>query len=449
MLYPRQEYYIMPQKAELTAEKLGEWLRRHQRDCERMQYLKDLYEGRHPIQLQPKKELWKPDNRIICNHAKYIVDRFNGFFLGIPVKTMHPDEAVSAELEEIQKYNDQDDNNAELSKYCSIYGSGFELLYTDEDARIRITYLSPLECFLIYDDSVARKPLYGVRYYKNTDGETVGSVFTASEVIPFSDKDGLHFGTPEPHYFGGVPLIEYIENEERQGAFEQVESAITGYEKAISEKANDVDYFADAYLLMLGVNVDKDDLHFMHSNRIIHVGELDAEELNAVRVEFLQRPSADTTQENLLNRLEDQIYTQSMVANISDEDFGGSSGTALAYKLQPMRDLAAGKARKFSSGMNRRWQLVASSPASRMPADAWKAITYRFTENLPKNLLEEVQAAAQMAGITSRETQLSVISAVDDPQTELQKIEAENGTIPEDSYKAERSAGTEVTADAE
>lgn len=226
-------------------------------------------------------------------------------------------------------------------------------------------------------------------------------------------------------------------------------SAITGYEKAISEKANDVDYFADAYLLMLGVKVDKDDLHFMHSNRIIHVGELDAEELNAVRVQFLQRPSADTTQENLLNRLEDQIYTQSMVANISDEDFGGSSGTALAYKLQPMRDLAAGKARKFSSGMNRRWQLVASSPASRMPADAWKAITYRFTENLPKNLLEEVQAAAQMAGITSRETQLSVISAVDDPQTELQKIEAENGTIPEDSYKAERSAGTEVTADAE
>ena len=29
----------MPQEAELTAEKLGEWLRRHQRDCERMQYL--------------------------------------------------------------------------------------------------------------------------------------------------------------------------------------------------------------------------------------------------------------------------------------------------------------------------------------------------------------------------------------------------------------------------
>lgn len=446
MLYPRQEYYIMSPETELTEEKLGEWLRRHKEDCKRMQYLKDLYEGRHPIQLMPKKDAWKPDNRIICNHAKYIVDRFNGFFLGIPVKTMHPVAEVVAELEEIQRYNDQDDNNAELSKYCSIYGSGFELLYTDEDAHICITYLSPLECFMIYDDSVARKPLYGVRYYKNSDKEIVGSVFTASEIIPFSDKDGLHFGDPAPHYFGGVPLIEYIENEERQGAFEQVESAITGYEKAISEKANDVDYFADAYLLLVGVALDQDDLHFMHSNRVIHVCGLDADQLNAVKVEFLQRPSADATQENLLNRLEDQIFTQSMVANISDEDFGGSSGTALAYKLQPMRDLAASKARKFSSGMNRRWQLIASSPASRMPADAWKDIRYRFTENLPKNLLEEVQTAAQMAGITSRETQLSVISAVDDPQSELEKIAAENGTEPDDALRAERS--TEVTADA-
>ena len=218
-----------------------------------------------------------------------------------------------------------------------------------------------------------------------------------------------------------------------------MESAINGYEKAISEKANDVDYFADAYLLMLGVKVDENDLHFMHSNRIIQVGEMDADEMNAVKVEFLQRPSADATQENLLDRLEDQIYTQSMVANISDEDFA-SAVPELAYKLQPMRDLAASKARKFASGMNRRWRLIASHPASKMPPDAWTSITYRFTENLPKNLLEEVQTAAQMAGITSRETQLSVISAVDDPQTELQKIAAENGTVPEDTLQAERGA---------
>lgn len=443
-MYRRPFYYIQSHDEPMTIEKLQYWLQQHTVDCKRLQYLKDLYEGRHPIQLQPKKEPWKPDNRIICNFAKYIVDTLNGYFIGIPVKTMHPEETVSEELEQIQHYNDQDDNNSELSKYCSIYGSGFELLYTDETAQICITYASPLECFIIYDDTIARKPLYGVRYYQKSDGETVGSVYTSSMEIPFSDKGGLHYLDAIPHYFAGVPLIEYIENEERQGAFEQVESAITAYEKAISEKANDVDYFADAYLLLMGLQVDEENLHTIRSDRVIHVPPMDADDINAIRVEFLQKPAADATQENLLNRLEDQIFAQSMVANISDESFGSSSGTALAYKLQPMKNQAANKARKFSSGMNQRWKLIASHPATKMAADAYLGITYQFTQNAPKNLLEEVQTAAQMAGVTSKETQLSVISAVDDPKKELEKIDLENGGEAVDTLQAER-----VTGDAE
>lgn len=437
-MFRQQNYYIMSADAELTIEKLGYWIQQHKKDCFRFQHLKDMYEGRHPIQLASPKEVWKPDNRIICNFAKYIVDTFNGYFIGIPIKTMHPDESVAAELEEIQNYNDQDDNNAELSKICSIYGSAFELLYTDESAKICTTYLSPLECFVIYDDSVARKPLYGVRYYQNTDGEMVGSIFTKFKEIPFSDIGGLHFGDAIPHYFHGVPLIEYIENEERQGMFEQVESAICAYEKAISEKANDVDYFADAYLLLLGLKLDEEELYTIHSDRVIHVGVMEPEELNAIRVEFLQRPSADATQENLLNRLEDQIFMQSMVANISDESFGNASGTALAYKLQPMKNQAANKARKFASGMNQRWKQIAAHPATKMKEDAYLNITYQFTQNAPKNLLEEAQTASQMAGITSKETMLSIISAVDDPKTELQKIESENGTEPEDALRMDR-----------
>ena len=39
-----------------------------------------------------------------------------------------------------------------------------------------------------------------------------------------------------------------IEDAEKIGLFEPVESMVNAYNKAISEKANDVDYFADAYL---------------------------------------------------------------------------------------------------------------------------------------------------------------------------------------------------------
>ena len=117
-----------------------------------------------------------------------------------------------------------------------------------------------------------------------------------------------------------------------------------------------------------------------------------------------------------------------MVANISDENFGASSGIALRYKLQAMSNLEKTKERKFTSGMNRRYKLLFGHPLSnsKVPADAWVQLHYRFTPNIPANLLEEAQIAAQMEGITSHETQLKVLSVVDNVQDELNKIEEEN-----------------------
>ena len=163
------------------------------------------------------------------------------------------------------------------------------------------------------------------------------------------------------------------------------------------------------------------------------------EETDKLEVEFLQKPNADTTQENLLDRLEDQIFNLSMVANISDENFGNSSGTALAYKLLSMDNLCRMKARKFVSGMNQRWKILATHPLSGIPEDLWTKLDYQFTRNTPKNLLEEVQAAAQMAGITSQRTQLRVISAVDNVDKELERIQEEQGKEPQDDLRQERT----------
>lgn len=98
----------------------------------------------------------------------------------------------------------------------------------------------------------------------------------------------------------------------------------------------------------------------------------------------------------------------------------------MKYKLQAMSNLEKTKERKFTSGMNRRYKLLFGHPASKVPADAWVGLKYTFTPNFPANLLEETQIAAQMEGITSHETQLKVISAVDNVQEELDRIEEEN-----------------------
>lgn len=420
--------FRMPREQEIDAILLNKFLSEHSAlISQRYKTLKDAYESDHDILHEAAKPKWKPDNRIVVNFPKYIVDTMNGLFIGNPIKTTCDDKKVSEVVEFIDQYNDQDDNNAELAKICSIYGHGFEMYYTDEEAELCITYLSPMEAFMIYDDSIIERPKYFVRRYTDNNNIEFGSISDKYSVRYFQITGGIRFLDEQAHNFGDVPATEFVENAERQGLFEPVLSMVNAYNKAISEKANDVDYFADAYLKILGTLVDDEDIKAIRDNRVINFPGEDADKLI---VEFMDKPNNDASQENLLNRLERLIFQISMVANISDENFGASTGIALKYKLQAMSNLEKTKERKFTSGMNRRYKLLFGHPASKVPADSWVKLHYKFTPNFPANLLEEAQIAAQMEGITSHETQLKALSIVDNVQEELDKIKKENESDP-------------------
>lgn len=421
----RKEIYRISSDEELTDAKLNQFIMRHAAESTfRYKPLDDAYRTDYPIFHEKSKPKWKPDNRIAVNFAKYIVDTMNGYFIGNPIKITvdGENESIADYVEFLDQYNDQDDNNAELSKICSIFGKGYEMYYNDEDGNVGIIYLDPMEAFMIYDDSVLRKERYFVRLYKDVDNVLHGSVSDEQKVRWFTLKGKLVWDKKEQeHYFDGVPATEYRENKECQGIFEPVMSMIDAYNKAISEKANDVDYFADAYLKIIGALLDEDELKHIRSDRVINF-DGDAENL---MIDFLQKPDGDVTQEHLIDRLEKLIFQIAMVANISDENFGTSSGIAMSYKLQAMNNLRKTKERKFTSGMNRRYKLIFSNPGNAMGKADWVKLHYKFTPNVPANLLEESQIAQNLSGVVSQETQLGVLSVVDNPKTEIERIDKE------------------------
>ena len=102
---------------------------------------------------EPPKPKYKPDNRIAVKFCKiYCGHNEWNFLFGNSDKLQCEGEKISKYVELLDQYNDQDDNNAELSKICSIYGKGYEMYYVDQEGRIGITYLDPQEAFIIYDD---------------------------------------------------------------------------------------------------------------------------------------------------------------------------------------------------------------------------------------------------------------------------------------------------------
>ena len=424
----------VPADTEMSVDLLSALIQKH-KDLKKKIYkpLEDAYEGDYKIFHEPRKPAWKPDNRIAVNFAKYISDTFNGFFIGIPIKVESDseNEKVKDYLEFLDSYNNQDDNNAELSKLSSNFGTAYEMYYNDDEGESGIIYLSPMDAFMVYDDSILSRPMFFVRYTKGADGIERGSYSDDTIVRHFSFEGGIHF-TDEAteHHFADVPAAEYVHNAERMGIYEDALSSIDAFNKALSEKANDVEYFADAYLKVVGPKIGEDDTRFIRTTRVINLYK-DAnapDDSQPMDAEFLAKPDADNSQEHLLDRLFRLIFQLSMVVNISDESFGSSSGIALKYKLTAMYNLFRTKERKFSAGMNRRYRILFSSPIAKthgVNENDWIGVKSTFTPNFPANTTEEADNAMKLAGIVSRATQLALLSCVDDVNAELEAIKEE------------------------
>ena len=424
MRIPRAPLFTMSRDDVIDAKVLNKFIQLHQQAIARYDYLFNMYINEPEIFAMPMKAQFKPNNRLAVAFPKYMVDTFGGYFNGIPIKKTHENTDYLDAITQFDNANDMEDEESELFKLACIYGHSFEYIYQTEQTETKSIYVSPKEMFIVYDNSIEQLPLFAV-YYGRENDKTVGVLIEADKISDFkSNTAGFELSNVRINAYGQIPVVEFMLNDERQGLFEPVISLINSYNKVMSEKANDVDYFADAYMKILGAQLDEESIERIKDNRIINLHGLDA---SKIIVEFMDKPDSDAQTEHLLDRAERLIYATSMVANISDENFGNSSGTALAYKLQAMANLALSVQRKFQSSLNRRYELF-SLLRTNVPEtmkDEWRNIEYKFTRNEPKNILEEAQTAAQLMGITSQETALSVLSVVGNVSSELDRIDQE------------------------
>ena len=81
---------------ELTGEALKEFIALHEVEKLRYQELRNQYLTEAPIVDRPaKEENWKPDSRLVGNFGKYLIDTFNGFFNGIPMRVNHNENDIN------------------------------------------------------------------------------------------------------------------------------------------------------------------------------------------------------------------------------------------------------------------------------------------------------------------------------------------------------------------
>lgn len=406
---------------EITIDLVKEYIRLHEERLPRYRYLENLYKGFHDIFNLPEKENWKPDNRLAVNFPKYVTDVFLGYSYGIPTKKSHPDKATNDAIAEFDRRNRIEDHDFEMVKNVCRYGHAFEYMFQDEEAHTRVARNTPIEAFVVYENTLRKAAKFAIRYgYKDDKVTRYGEILTKEYIQEFV---GDKLGRKKPNPYGKINIVEWIMNEERMCLYEVIAGLSEVYNKTIGEKANDVDAFAEAYLAILGAEVDDEGVRRIRDDRIINMFGTD--NAKDILVQFLQKPTADGTQENLLDRVERLIHKTSMVPDINSESFGNASGIALEYKLQPLSNLAKFLDRKVQKSMSKRYKLFCTLSTNVPDKDAWQDIEYTAMRNIPRNLIEETQAASKLEGIVSKETQLSVLSIVKDPSAEIEKMEKE------------------------
>jgi len=416
--------FIFPKELEIGTDDISEFINYHKQFLVN-KYQKKLndYKGIVPKYHDDPKALLNK-NHLIIDMPKYLVDTLNGFFVGIAPTIKLDDKNANKSLQDWLNDNSFVDDLNELAKQSSIYGRSYVLCYQDEDSNTNIAVVRPTNGFMIYDDSIKHKPLAFIRYGHDKEKNIVGTIYFGNKYQEFKDDGNVSIiDEQQLVYQGHVPAVEFFDNSERTAVTDGVSTLIDELNKLLSQKADDIDYFADAYLAILGAELPTDEIGNIKQSRVINLYGGDSDKID---IKFLEKPNADETQEHAIDRVTNLIFQISMVANINDEVFGNAtSGRSLEYKLLSMRNLTSNKERKFTKQLRALFSIIGSIN-NFGNVDLSKDIQFQFVRNLPNNNAEEAQTASTINGLVSDETMLSTLSIVKDPDEEIKKIASEN-----------------------
>lgn len=428
---------------ELTLRDVATFIRRHvTTDLPRLQHLYNYYCGYQDI-LGRKKDDNLSNNQLVINLCSYIADFTSGYLLGTPVTYTNPndeknnsDKSIIQPILDVLKAADSATQDADLALDGSIFGRCYEMIYIpDTDSAIpKLARLSPLNAFVVYDDTVEQNPVFGVHYYPvyNASGVQTGYKGTlATDKYTQSLELDMGYGIvqtgePIPHDFGKVPIDEIFNNGQRFGDFERILSLQDAYNLLQSDRVNDKEQFVNALLVIKGAilgdtNEEKNEaVEALKENRVMEL-PTDAD------VAYLTRQFDENSVEVLKTSIVNDIHKISCVPDMSDQNFAGNtSGVAMKYKLLALEQLTKTKERYFAEGLRYRLECIANVLTSRgAAAFDLPNVDIAFKRSLPPNELESAQLVAQLQGVVPMKQLYAQLPFITDVDAAIAQLEEE------------------------
>ncbi|MFS1062471.1 phage portal protein [Enterococcus faecium] len=412
-------------------------IQEHLMQVQRLERLSDYYDGKQDILKRKKENEAAPNNKVLINHAKYVVDMNVGFMVGNPIAyTSDTDKNIKPILD---LYDEIDivSHDTELEKDLSTFGIGYELVYLkinkDETTQPMIKCIDPRGIFLVTDDTVDKNPLFAIHHQPVFDLQGGISYFL---VKYYNDNRVLTYRCNSqgwgdydlikalPHYFGAVPVIEYRNNEEKQGDFEQAMTLIDAYNLLQSDRLNDKEAFVDAIMFIQGFLLADGDGEKLMKEKLLQTSASPSETAAGYLTKELNESGVDVLRDAIL----DDIHKVTYVPNLNDENFAGNvSGESMKYKLFGLLQLMSVKSRYMVKGLRQRMQIIENFLKIKDKTIDATGTKIKLKPNLPINTTDIINQIVQAysAGILPLKILLTWLPDIDDVDEVLKQLAEE------------------------
>lgn len=404
------------------------------------------------LSTERRKEEGVADTRAVHPFGDYITTFMQGFMTGNPIDINYADNEDDGEIDQFIEYvnviNDSDAKNGSLENDASCYGRGYELVYRRVDDKSIHVKLDPKNTFVIYDTSIERTPIAGVRFYFNQfegdNGVEYVEFHDVEKKTVFKVVDGeMQYDSDETQGHKEVPIHELENNEQRMGDFEKVLTLIDLYDAGQSDIANYMEDFNNAILALYGnVDLGTDDakeqveiLTDMRKALLMHLvppTNMDGKE-GTLKAEYLTKTYDVEGSESYKDRIQSDIHKFTFTPDTSDENFKGvSSGEALKYKLFGLEVLEGTKESLFKQFLKQRYRLIMNVNETARTISGYdeSLLKITFTPKLPRSLESMISNFTNLGGDMTNETKMRITGVVDDPKEEVEKLKKENERDP-------------------
>lgn len=385
--------------------------------------MKRYYKGDHDINYNYTKFPNRANQIVIDNFINKFINEEVQYSLGNPLSYVSKSgnkEIINAVLNTTFHWNDN--HNQELMRTLEIYGTAYALNYIDAQGRFCERILNPQNA-IVYCDSDG-VPVRFIHIYKKKyeEDEYRDIYYPDGKIIIYKNNRKI---AVKNQPFKGIPVsICKLANIE-DTIFYKIKGLQDSYNRTLSEQANTISDYRNAYLVISGVKVDEDTEKMLQTHGILNLPS------NAnTNAKWLMKDMPDTYIEHYLARIRNAIYETCNHIDGNEKLQSNTSGTALRNRLVFLEQRCNVMLEVVLNTVYERLDRLFEYLAIKGTAYPITDITIYPSPCIPRDEISIIQGLTQLGIGTniSLETALSQIPFVENPVQEIAKIKQEQKT---------------------